>query len=244
VRRLAAALLAAAAPLLALAQDAGDSRELIGMLGGRAVLMHLHATPRADGSARLTGEYLILATLQQRFLEGERSKQLGVTFLKEGSTPILYGRPASATLQGTWSEGVFRGSRHAPGGQLRERFEFSEKFPDMLDYSAEVRCEAAEGRYASTLDYAIEQGRLKRLAWRSRVAPAGHVCSLAGLEQQPMAGGLRFAAGSCSVTLRDLGEYVRVSAANCSEQCGSLAYLEPVLVERQGACQLLRPHSR
>jgi hypothetical protein len=36
----------------------------------------------------------------------------------------------------------------------------------------------------------------------------------------------------------------RPRAANCSEQCGSLAYLEPVLVERQGACQLLRPHSR
>jgi hypothetical protein len=243
VRRLAAALLAAAAP--ALAQDAGDSRELIGMLGGRTALMQLHETPRADGSARLTGEYLILPTLQQRFLEGERSKQLGVTFLKEGSSPILYGRPATATLQGTWSEGVFKGTRYAPGGQVRERFEFSEKFPDMLDYSAEVQCEVADGRYVSTLDYAFEQGKLKRLVWRSRVAPAGHVCSLPALEQQPMAGGgLRFAAGRCSVTLRDLGEYVRVSAANCGEYCGSLAYLEPVQVERRGACQLLRPHSR
>jgi hypothetical protein len=242
VRRLAAVLLAAATP--ALAQDAGDSRELIGMLGGRAALMQLYETPRADGSARLTGEYLILTTLQQRFLEGERSKQLGVTFLKEGSTPILYGRPASATLQGTWSAGVFKGTRYAPGGQVRERFEFGEKFPDMHDYSAEVRCEVAEGRYASTLEYAIERGKLQRLAWRSRVAPAGHVCALAMTEQQSMTGGLRFAAGQCSITLRDLGEYVRVRAENCSEFCGSLAYLEPVLVERRGACQLLRPLSR
>ncbi|MGH8709577.1 MAG: hypothetical protein ACREVD_16145 [Burkholderiales bacterium] len=242
MRRLAAALLAAAAP--ALAQDAGDSRELIGMLGGRAALMQLYETPRADGSSRLTGEYLILTTLQQRFLEGERSKQLGVTFLKEGSTPILYGRPASATLQGTWSAGVFKGTRYAPGGQVRERFEFSETFPDMHDYGAEVQCAIAEGRYASTLEYGIEQGKLQRLEWRSRVAPAGHVCSIAGLEQQPMAGGLRFGAGQCSVTLRDLGEYVRVRAENCSEFCGSLAFLEPVLIERRGACRLLRPHSR
>ena len=64
--------------------------------------------------------------MQQRFLEGERSKQLGVTFLKEGNTPILYGRPATATLQGTWSGGVFKGARYGPGGQERERFEFSE----------------------------------------------------------------------------------------------------------------------
>ncbi|MDH3318935.1 MAG: hypothetical protein OEO84_04510 [Betaproteobacteria bacterium] len=244
MKRLIAALLAAAAPALALAQDTAQTRELLGQLGGRAALMRLYAMPRADGSARLTGEYLILPTLQQRYLEGERSKQLGVTFLKEGNSPILYGRPASATLQGTWSGGVFKGMRFAPGGQERERFEFSEKFPDMGGYGAEVRCELAEGRYASSLEYAVAQGRLKRLDWRSRVAPGGHTCLLTNLEQQPLAGGLRFVAGSCRVTLRDLGEYVRVSAENCSEFCGSQAYLEPVLVARNGACQLLRPQQR
>jgi hypothetical protein len=242
VRRLAAALLAAAAP--ALAQDAGESRELIGMLGGRAALMQLYVTPRADGSARLTGEYLILPTLQQRYLEGERSQQLGVTFLKEGNSPILYGRPGTATLQGTWSGGVFKGARYAPGGQERERFEFSEKFPDMAQYSAEVRCEPGEGRYASALGYAVQDGQLLRLHWSSRVAPAGHICALQATEQLPFEGGLRFAAGRCRVTLRDLGELVRVSAENCAEHCGSLAYLEPVLVDRGGGCRLLRPQPR
>jgi len=245
VRLLAPALLVLVLALAsAQAQDAGETRELIGQLGGRAALMTLHANPRPDGSARLTGEYLILPTLQQRYLEGERSKQLGVTFLKEGNSPILYGRPGTATLQGTWSAGVFKGARYAPGGQERERFEFSEKFPDMAGYSAAVRCEPADGRYASVLDLAVEAGRLQRLAWSSRVAPAGHICALAATEQQPLEGGLRFVAGRCSVTLRDLGEYVRVSAADCAEHCGSLAYLEPVLVDRRGACQLLRPHSR
>lgn len=243
MRRLAAALLLlAAAP--ALPQDAGESRELIGMLGGRAALMQLHLTPRPDGSLRLTGEYLILPTLQQRFLAGERSKQLGVTFLNEGSSPILFGRPATATLQGTWSAGVFKGTRYAPGGQARERFEFSEKFPDMDGYSARVQCEAADGRYATSLDYAVDKGRLQSLDWRSRVAPSGHVCALSRLEQQPMEGGLRFAAGRCGVTLRDLGDEVRVSAENCSEFCGSLGYLEPLLVDSRGHCQLLRPQTR
>mgnify|MGYP003483386958 FL=1 len=96
MRTLGAALLMLALAS-AQAQDAGETRELLGQLGGRAALMTLHANPRPDGSARLTGEYLILPSLQQRFLEGERSKQLGVTFLKEGNSPILYGRPGTAT---------------------------------------------------------------------------------------------------------------------------------------------------
>jgi hypothetical protein len=242
VRILPALLLMAALPVAA--QEAGEARELLGQLGGRAALVNLYVTPRADGSARLTGEYLILPTLQQRFLEGERSKQLGVTFLKEGNSPILYGRPESATLQGTWSGGILKGARYAPGGQERERFEFGESFPSMDAYSANVRCDSAEGRYAATLSYAIEKGRLKSLEWRSKVAPAGHSCAVGDLTQEAYGGGLRFAAGRCKVTLRDLGEYVRLVAEDCAEHCGSLGYLEPVLVDRGGACQLLRPYSR
>jgi hypothetical protein len=230
--------------LRAVAQDADESRELLGQLGGRAALLTLYVTPRPDGSARLTGEYVILPTLQQRYLEGERSKQLGVTFLKEGNSPILYGRPESATLQGIWSGGMLKGARYAPGGQERERFEFSETFPKMEAYGASVRCETAEGRYAATLAYAVEQGKLKSLDWRSKVAPTGHSCAVSELTQQAYGGGLRFSAGRCKVTLRDLGEYVRVTAEDCAEHCGSQAYLEPVLVDRGGACQLLRPHSR
>jgi hypothetical protein len=240
VRRLLTALLLVSAS--ALAQD--ESRELLGQVGGRTALLNLYVTPRADGSARLTGEYVILPTLQQRFLEGERSKQLGVTFLKEGNTPILYGRPETATLQGTWSAGVLKGARYAPGGQERERFEFSETFPSLDGYSATVRCETNEGRYSATLNYSVEQGKLKSIDWRSKVAPVGHTCAVADLAQQPHAGGLRFSAGRCKVTLRNLGDYVRVVAEDCTDVCGSLGYLEPVLVERGGACQLLRPHSR
>ncbi|HUN70206.1 MAG TPA: hypothetical protein VMU46_15500 [Burkholderiales bacterium] len=240
----AIALLLGLACMQALAQEVTETRELIGTLGGRTALLQLHATQRPDGSSRLTGEYLVLTTMQQRYLEGDRSKQLGVTFLKEGSTPILYGRPATATLQGTWSGGAFKGSRFGPGGQQRERFEFSENFPSMSGYSANVRCETAEGRYSSTLAYAIEAGRLKSIDWRSKAAPGEHPCTVAGLEQQPFEGGLRFASGRCNVTLRDLGEYVRVTAEDCSALCGSQGYLEPVLIDRRGACQLLRPQSR
>jgi hypothetical protein len=76
------------------------------------------------------------------------------------------------------------------------------------------------------------------------LAPAGHSCAVAELAQEAYAGGLRFAAGRCKVTLRDLGDYVRVTAEDCSEQCGSQAYLEPVLVDRDGACRLLRAQPR
>ena len=220
-------------------QEQSETRELIGQVGGRTALMNLYATRQADGSARVTGDYLVLPTMQQRFLEGERSMQLGITFLREGNSPILYGRPPTATLQGTWSDGVFKGGRFGPGGQQRERFELSETFPAMDAYSANLRCEVSEGRYASTLAYAVENGRMKSLEWRSRVGD--QPCSLSGLEQLPQSGGLRFASGRCSVTLRDLGEYVRVTADDCAAMCGSQAYLEPLLVDRRGNCQLLRP---
>ena len=228
----------------AFSQETTEARELIGNVGGRAALIHLYATEQPDGSARVTGEYVILPTLQQRFLEGARSKQLGVTFLREGNSAILYGRPDTATLQGTWSGGVFKGARYGAGGQLREQFEFNENFPSMDAYSAAVRCDTAEGRYSATLAYAIEGGKLKSIEWRSKVSPGEHSCNVAGLEQRPANGGLRFAAGRCSVTLRDLGEVVRVAAEDCAQMCGSQGYLEPVLIDRRGNCQLLRPQAR
>ncbi len=238
MRIFVALLLSVALPVLA---QGTSSHELIGQLGARTAVLNLHLFEQPDGSARVTGDYYLLPTMQQRYLEGERSKQLGVVFLKEGNTPIFYGRPPAATLQGTWSGGLFKGQRYGPAGQQRESFQFSEKFPPMDAYAASVRCEVAEGRYASTLAYAVEGGKLKSFEWRSRVSPGEHPCTVSGLEQQAHGGGLRFAAGKCSVTLRDLGEFVRVVAEGCRESCGSQGYLEPVLVDRRGNCSLLRP---
>jgi hypothetical protein len=229
----------------ALSQERSETWELLGHMGGRAALLQLYLSPQPDGSARITGEYLLLPTMQRRFLEGERSKQLGVTFMKEGNTPILYGRPPTATLQGTWSGGVFKGGRYGPEGQPREQFEFSESFPPMDAYSANLRCEVSEGRYAATLALGVESGKLKHLEWRSKVAPGDHPCAIVGaergLEQQPYNGGLRFASGRCSVTLRSLGEFTRVTAEDCGAMCGSQGYLEPMLIDRRGNCELLRP---
>ena len=55
----------------AFSQETSEARELIGSMGGRATLMQLFSTERPDGSARVTGDYLVLPTMQQRFLEGE-----------------------------------------------------------------------------------------------------------------------------------------------------------------------------
>lgn len=239
-----ALLLAALLPRVVSADETSETKELVGQVGSRSALMVVHATQRADGGWQLTGEYVLLPTLARRFVEGERSPELGVTTLKEGNTAILYGRPASGELRGAWQGGMFKGTRYGPGGQERERFEFSEEFPSMASYSAAVRCEAGDERYASSLSYTVDAGTLKSLEWRSKVAPGGHSCTLAGAEQRPFAGGLRFVSGRCSVTLRDLGEYVRASAENCSELCGSQAYLEPLLIDRRGNCRLLRPETR
>ncbi|MCX7960962.1 MAG: hypothetical protein N2653_05215 [Burkholderiales bacterium] len=239
--RCAALLWALAAGGAAAAEPGVEAQELLGHFGGRAAVMNLYAVPQPDGSARVTGDYVLLPALQQRYLEGERSKQLGVTHLREGSTPILYGRPPLATLQGTWSGGVFRGTRYGPAGQVREHFELQARFPSMDRYEASVRCEVVEGRYRASLAYVAESGRLRGFEWRSRVAPAEHPCHLADLEQQPQEGGLRLAAGDCTVLFRDLGPFVRVTAAGCAAHCGSQGYLEPMLVDRRGNCFLLRP---
>ncbi len=234
------------ASLGAWSQDKSERRELIGKIGSRSALLVLHATQRADGGWHMTGEYLVLPGLTRRFLDGERSPQLGVTTLKEGTSAILFGRPATGELRGTFRDGQFRGTRYGPGGQERERFEFSEEFPPMDGYAAHVRCDAGDGRYASTLNYTIEAGRLKGpLEWSSRIGADGQKCFVRAEEPRPLKGGLRFAgANGCQVTLRELGDFVKVSSENCAAQCGSEAYLEPMLVDRRGNCRLLRPEAR
>jgi hypothetical protein len=224
---------------------ASSAEEMVGQLGSRTALVALHAFEQPDGGARVTGEYIVLPTLQRRFLEGERSPQLGLTALKEGTTPILFGHYPTGELRGTWRGAAFKGMRYGPGGQERERFEFTAEFPPMEGYSATVRCQAAaDPRYASSLGYAVENGSVKTFEWRSSVQPGGHSCELANLQQQPFKGGLRLVSGDCQVTLRDLGDAVKVAAEGCRGQCGSEAYLEPVLVERRGSCRLLRPEVR
>ena len=223
---------------------AAAAQEMVGQLGSRDALLVLHALEQPDGSWRVTGEYVVFPTLQRRFLEGERSPELGLTSLKEGSTPILFGHDPTGELRGTWRGGVFKGMRYGPGGQERERFEFSEAFPSMAGYSAALRCQAQDGRYSSSLELSAESGKVKAFEWRSSVQPGGHSCQLAGLRQEPFEGGLRLAAGECRVTLREIGGLVKIAAEGCSGLCGSQAYREPILVERRGGCRLLRPEAR
>src|SRR2546421_7275933 len=198
-------------PLAALAQT--ETHEMGGHLGSRPALLILHSSKTAEGAWQLAGEYIVLPTLQRRFVDGESSPEIGVTTLREGTTAILFGRPPTAELRGTWRSGVFKGARYAPGGQERERFEFSEQFPDLDAYSAAVHCDAQEAQYKSTLSYSIDAGKLQSFEWRSSVAPSGHSCNIANVQQQPLKGGLRFGAGRCNVTLRELGDSGRVAAA-------------------------------
>jgi len=227
----------------ALSQDKSESREMIGKVGTRSALLVLHATERADGSWQVAGEYVVLPTLARRFLEGERSPELGVTTLKEGSTPILFGRPGIGELRGTWRDGVFKGTRYGPGGQKREEFEFSDDFPSMDNYSAKVRCEAKEGRYESRLNLSVTNGKLGSFEWRV-VEPGGQACAVAATAQEPLRGGLRFVSDGCRITLRDLGDFVALSAENCAAACGAEAFLEPLLFDRRGNCELLRHGAR
>ena len=228
----------------ALAQDQTETREMVGHVGGRGALLVLHATQQPDGGWQMAGEYVLLPTLVRRYLEGERGPELGATTLKEGTSAILFGRPPTGELRGTLRGGVFKGTRFGPGGQERERFEFTEDFPAMDGYNASVRCESGDERYASSLHYEVEAGKLRSMEWRSKVPSSGHQCVVIPSEQQPMKGGLKFMAGGCAVTLRDVGEQIKVSAENCASLCGSEAYLESMLVEKRGRCRLLRPEAK
>ncbi|MGE5640849.1 MAG: hypothetical protein ACM30H_12220 [Clostridia bacterium] len=242
---LAVAALVAALPAASAApQEEFETRELVGQVGSRSALLVLYSTRRSDTNWRVTGEYLLFPTLTRRYLEGERSPALGFTSLREGASAILFGHPSTGELRGTYRDGVFKGTRYGPGGQERERFEFSEEFPSMEGYGATVACEAGDARYASRLAYAAEAGKIKSLEWTSQVKPDGHSCTLPPLQQQAMKGGLKAAAGPCSVTFREIGDMVKVSAEGCSASCGSGAYFEPVLVDRRGGCALLRPEEK
>lgn len=237
-----ALFLLAVLPLAAAAQAPGGTYELIGQLGSRATLLTLHATRNPDASWQLAGEYVILPIMQRRFVEGESSPELGVTTLREGDTPILFGRPPSGELRGVWRAGSYRGMRYAPGGQERERFEFSEQFPSLEGYSATVHCALRDASGETSLDYAISGGRVQSFAWRTR--GSGKACNAAALAQQPMQGGIRLADAACRVMLRDLGESLLVHAEGCSERCEAPARLEPLLVDRRGNCEPFRPQVR
>lgn len=221
------------------AQDKSEARELIGKMGTRSALLVLHRTERHDGSWQVAGEYIVLPTLTRRYLEGERSPELGVTVLKEGTTPILFGRPPVAELRGTWREGFYKGTRYGPGGQKREDFEFSETFPSLESYSGRVRCEAKDGRHQARLALAVEKGKLERLDWRS-VDPEGNICNAVATGQEPLAGGLRFLAGACRLTLRDAGEFLALRAENCAAHCAADGDFIPLVIDRRGHCELLR----
>jgi hypothetical protein len=225
-------------------QEQFETREMIGQVGSRTALLVLYSTRRSDTNWRVTGEYLMLPTLSRRYLEGDRSPEFGFTSLREGASAILFGHPPTGELRGTYREGVFKGTRYGPGGQERERFEFSEDFPSMEGYTASVSCETSDARYASKLAYAVEAGKVKSFEWTSHVRPNGHACSLAAPQQQPIKGGLRLVSGPCTVTLRDVIEGVKVAAENCAAACGSEAYLEPLLVDRRGGCAPLRAETR
>ena len=231
-------------PAMVFSQEKSETRELVGSVGGRSALLVLQSTQRADGGWQVSGEYVLLPTLVRRYVEGERSPEIGVTTLKEGTSPILFGRPPTGELRGSWRGAKFSGMRYGPGGQERERFEFSEEFPPLDAYSGAAQCEAGEGRYSSTFAFSVEAGRLKSLDWRSKVAPSEHACAVGAFEQQAMKGGLRAVSGKCSITIRDLGEFLRVAAESCSALCGSQAYLEPLLLDRRGNCRLLHPEPR
>ena len=219
--------------LLPLGVGAQEKVELVGQLGARTALLVLHTTPGGDGGRVLTGEYILFPTRAVRYVEGSRGPQLGATTLKEGASAILYGRDPTGELRGTWRDGVFKGTRYGPGGQERERFEFSEQFPAMDQYSAEVRCRAGESQ---ALAYGADSGRLQAFEWRS----AG--CTLANLRQEPFKGGLRLASGECAVTLREVGAEVKVEAEQCAQHCA--ASIPALLVDRRGSCRLLRPEAR
>ncbi|HYX63266.1 MAG TPA: hypothetical protein VE935_03490 [Burkholderiales bacterium] len=239
------ALFALAVVSLAVAaHEEGGTRELVGQVGSRAAVLTLHSTRNPDASWRLAGEYVLLPTQERRFVEGESSPEIGVTTLREGSTPILFGHPSSGELRGLWRDGSFRGTRYAPGGQERERFSFSEEFPSLAGYSGTARCNARDGAYASQLAFAVEAGAVRSFEWSAQVDAGGQSCRLANLVQQPMQGGLQLASGGCRVTLRDLGESLRVAAENCAAQCAIPGGLQAVLVDRRGNCELFRPQAR
>ena len=237
--------------------DAG-AHELLGELGTRAALLTVYRSQSPRGGWRITGEYLLLDTFDRRFLEGEGGTELGVTTLKEGNTPIMFGHSPMATLQGIWGDGVFEGTRYGPSGQLRERFKFSATFPSMANYSAAVQCTAREGETSAALAFVIKTGELRAgsLSWTSRDAASGHVCVLGGtaVRQVAHAGSLRFKIGAraarstqgpdCTINVDNLGDAVRVSAAGCSAYCGAQARIEPIVVDGEDKCRLLRPVTR
>jgi hypothetical protein len=156
-------------------------------------------------------------------------------------TPILFGREPTGELRGTLRGGTFKGMRYGPGGQERERFEFSEEFPAMSGYSANVRCEARDGAYASTLSYVAEAGKIKSLEWRSTLT-LRHTCTIAAGEQR-RSRRTAVRRRTSQRQPRDLGDYVRVAAENCTALAAA-SLSRGAMSIRRGAAASCAPETR
>ena len=135
-----------------LAQEANETRELIGQLGGRAALLNLYATRQPDGAARVTGDYLVLPT-HAAALPGGRAQQAARRHRPQGrqrrrsSTAGRRRRPCRAPGRAACS----RACATAPAGRSASASNSAKRFPRWTPTARSVRCEVSEGRYASTL---------------------------------------------------------------------------------------------
>ena len=111
--------------------------------------------------------------------------------------------------------------------------------------SHEIRASIEETRRELSYSVGDLQSKLRQVTdWRSKLAPSGHVCTVTNAEQRPWKGGLRFVSGHCSIALREVGDYLWLTADGCTEQCGSQAYLEPMVIDRRGYCRVLRAETK
>ena len=159
------------------AQEKTETRELVGQLGNRSALLDPARRRSAeDGGWQLTGEYIVLPTLQRRFLEGERSPQIGVTTLQGGHHADPLRPPADRRAARHLARRRVQGHALRPGRAGARALRVQRGIPvDGRLQRAAVRCEAGDGRYAAALALRGARAASSRSSnGASKLAPSGH----------------------------------------------------------------------
>jgi len=108
--------------------------------------MVLHAAQRADGGWQLSGGTCFFPRLRA-VLSRVKEPRARVTTLKEGNTAISTGAPPPA-MRGTWHGGVSRARATGRAGRSAA-LRVQRGIRAAGRYSASVRCDAGDDRYAS-----------------------------------------------------------------------------------------------
>lgn len=240
LRRFAAVLAAAAAPLAG-AQPAPDTYDLEGLLyGSEAVQMELTVAP----DAAVSGYFFVESVKLPRLVQGHLDRKTGRVALAQFDQrckPVarFEGELRGRSFSGTWTD---------PHTGRPVPFALSERAHPLRGYDASYRCDLPKGQFSSHLELVIRAGALRQFTYLTNFVGGKEdrpwYCAVNSLEpdfestaddrQIVLTGS---GGNGCRIVIRDTGDLLKVQFQACNAFCQRTAFPHSLLIDkRSGRC--------